>query len=54
MKRLRLPSVIDKVGLAKATIYLKIKNNQFPKPRKDGRVSYWLESDIDEWIKSSI
>lgn len=54
MKRLRMKQVIEKVGLSRSMIYLKIKNNEFPKPRKDGRMSYWLDTDIDEWIKLSM
>lgn len=50
LKRLRLPQVADKVGLQKTAIYEKIKGGVFPKPKKDGKVSYWLSTDIDNWI----
>jgi len=27
-----------------------LKNGTFPKGRKDGRITYWLESEIQRWI----
>lgn len=48
---LRLPRVMEKTGLKRATIYLHIKQNTFPKQIKIGtRAVAWLESDIDAWI----
>ena len=48
---LRLPKVMEKKGLKRATIYLHIKQNTFPKQFKIGqRAVAWLESDIDAWI----
>lgn len=54
---LRLPAVIHKTGLARATIYdwLNPKSQRydptFPKKRKLGKQSVgWLESEIDEWL----
>lgn len=48
---LRLPKVMEKTGLKRATIYLHIKQNTFPKQFKIGqRAVAWLESDIDAWI----
>lgn len=50
MKRLRMPEVIEKTGWKKPTIYKYIKLGQFPEPMKDGRISYWFENEIDDWI----
>jgi prophage regulatory protein len=48
---LRLPQVMDLVGLRKTTIYQRIKDNDFPPPVKLGaRASGWLQRDIDAWI----
>lgn len=52
IKRLRMPQIIEKTGWKRPTIYKKIKHGEFPKPKKDGRTSYWLATDIDEWIIS--
>jgi len=54
---LRFPKTIKKVGLSKSTIYLKIKNNQFPKPillGNGGRSVGFIESEIDDWIQQRI
>lgn len=50
LKRLRLPQVIEKTGWKKTDIYDKIKKGEFPKQKKDGRTTYWLSTDIDDWI----
>lgn len=48
---LRLPKVMEKTGLKRATIYLHIKQKTFSKQFKIGqRAVAWLESDIDAWI----
>jgi len=50
-KILRLPQVLDKVGLKKSAIYNRIKAGQFPPPIKLGtHASGWLESDVQNWI----
>jgi prophage regulatory protein len=52
MNILRMKQLIGKVGLAKPTIYRKIKQGSFPKPFAigDGRAAGLLENDIDAWI----
>ena len=48
---LRLPAVAHRVGLSRSTIYLRIKQNTFPKPiNLGGRAVGWLESDVEEWL----
>lgn len=52
---LRLPEVIGRVGLRRASIYLHISKGSFPKPISLGaRAVGWLESDIDGWIAARI
>lgn len=47
---LRLPEVTRRVGMVRSTIYQKIAEGQFPPPVKLGpRLSFWLESDIEDW-----
>ena len=54
-KVLRLPSVIDKSGLSRSTIYLRIKKGDFPKSISLGdRAVGWLEKDIDDWLDQKI
>lgn len=57
VKVLRIPDVVNKIGIAKSTIYdwLNAKSPRhdpdFPKPYPLGRQSVgWLESELDEWI----
>lgn len=53
-KIIRLPQVRELVGLGKTAIYDKIKDGQFPKPLKLGRVSGWLEGDVVAWINKQV
>ncbi len=47
---LRMPDVIDQVGLNRTTIYKFIAEGRFPAPRKIGRVSVWSEQEVQQWI----
>jgi len=49
---IRLPEVVEKVGLGKSTVWLWVKQHKFPKPIKlSARVTVWKESDINKWIE---
>lgn len=55
LKLLRISDVIALTGLPKSTIYLKIKNREFPTQLSIGvRSVAWLENEIQEWIASNI
>ncbi|MDY0134232.1 MAG: AlpA family phage regulatory protein [Atribacterota bacterium] len=47
---IRFPEVKHKSGLCRTAIYTRIANGDFPAPRKLGRVSVWVEAEIDRWI----
>ena len=50
---LRLPQVIERIGLSKPSIYRLMKAGQFPRPVKLGsRASGWRVDELDEWAKS--
>jgi prophage regulatory protein len=52
---LRLPDVIKRTGLSRSSIYLRIKNNQFPRQISLGvKAVGWVESEIQEWIDQHI
>lgn len=56
LRILRMDEVMDRVGLERSTIYLKISLGVFPRPVKLGNKgpkspSRWLEHEIDEWIE---
>ncbi len=48
---IRLPQVIERVGLKKSAIYKMIAAGVFPKQLKLGFASGWLESEIKAWIE---
>ncbi|MBN3822288.1 AlpA family phage regulatory protein [Burkholderia sp. Ac-20384] len=49
---IRLPQVLELVGLGKTTIYALMKGDEFPQPRKVRNVSLWVESEVQSWIRS--
>lgn len=50
---LRLPAVIDIVGMKRTAIYDWIKAGKFPAPvQLGGRAVAWKESEIAEWQES--
>lgn len=53
---LRLPEVLSKVGISKATLYDKIKRGEFPGPIKlfGGPNVAWRQSDILAWMQEQI
>jgi prophage regulatory protein len=55
LKVLRLPAVMEKTGLRRATVYLLMTKGLFPSNFKIGsRAAGWLESDINEWIMDCV
>lgn len=53
-KIIRLPEVMQRVGLSRATIYNKVKDGSFPAQIKLGRLSGWVESEVQTWISNQI
>lgn len=54
-KLLRLPEVINRTGLPRSTIYLKIAQGTFPQPITLGERSVaWIENEIATWIEMRI
>ena len=51
---IRLPHVKQMVGLGTTAIYDRIKQGSFPKPIKLGRMSMWVESEVQKWIAERI
>jgi prophage regulatory protein len=48
---LRLPDVISRVGLKRASIYQYITRGAFPRPVSLGaRAVGWIEHEIDAWL----
>ena len=54
-KFLRLPSVIDKVGLSRSQIYKLIQQGEFPEPVKIGpKISVWIEEKLEVWMDAQV
>ena len=52
---IRLPNVLNRTGLARSTIYLRISEGEFPRPISIGkRAVAWLESEIDDWLDQHV
>ena len=54
LRFIRLPQVKAMVGLGTTAIYDKIKKGKFPRQVKLGRVSGWVESEVQDWINQQI
>ena len=48
----RLPGLKAKVKLSRSAIYSLMGQGLFPKPITIGRSIAWVDSEIDDWIKS--
>jgi prophage regulatory protein len=52
-KALRLPTVIERTGLSRSSIYRLVQLGRFPAPVKlSERASAWRESDVVAWLES--
>ncbi|MEX0943206.1 MAG: AlpA family transcriptional regulator [Pseudomonadales bacterium] len=52
---LRLPEVKARTGLSRSSIYLRMANNEFPRPVSlGGRAVGWVEVDIENWLAEKI
>ena len=52
-KILRLPAVLDRVGLGKTAVYAAIRRGDFPKPiQLSARAVGWRRDEVAEWISS--
>lgn len=51
LRLIRLPEVLNRIGISKTNVYRLIPEGKFPKPVRLGPNSVaWLEEDIDAWI----
>lgn len=52
---LRLPTVKERTGLSRSTIYLRISNGTFPSSISlGGRAVGWVSDEIQLWIEQQI
>jgi prophage regulatory protein len=49
----RLPEVMHRTGLSRATIYRKASRGEFPHQiQLSANVVAWYESDVDQWMSN--
>ena len=48
---LRLPAVMNLVGLRRSAVYSRCADGRMPPPRHLGRAAVWPSDEIDEWIR---
>lgn len=52
---LRLPDVLERTGLSRSTIYVRLAEGRFPRPvALGGRAVGWIEAEVDEWVRDRI
>ncbi len=52
---LRLPEVLARTGLSRATIYVRMGQDRFPRPVSLGaRAVGWIEAEVEGWIRDRI
>ena len=52
---LRLPEVLERTGLSRSTIYVRLAAGCFPQPVSlGGRAVGWIEAEVDEWVRERI
>jgi len=52
---LRLPEVVSRTGLPRASIYQQMAQGSFPKPiALSVRSRGWIESEVKDWIEERI
>ncbi len=49
-RRLRKPEVLKLIGYENRTFYRRIAAGHFPKPEKDGRMSFWRLSQVQKFL----
>ena len=52
---LRIPEIVQRTGMSKATVYNRINQGLFPKQIPIGaNLVVWLESDVQKWMQEQI
>lgn len=47
---IRIKEVLGTIGLGKTTLYALMKDGDFPSPRRVGKLSLWVESEVQAWV----
>ncbi len=50
---LRLPEVLDRIGMKRSSLYKRVNDGEFPRQISlGGRIVGWRESEVNAWIES--
>lgn len=53
VRLIRLPEVIERVGIKRSMIYRLMGEGRFPRSRSLGaKCALWVESEIDDWVNA--
>ena len=50
IRLIKLPAVLDRSGGSKSEFYRLVNANKAPAPIHRGRLVYWVEEEIDNWL----
>jgi prophage regulatory protein len=54
-KLLRIEGVLERVPVSPSQLYVMIGKRNFPRPvHLGGQASFWVESEVDDWIQVQI
>lgn len=53
-KLIRLPAVLERVGLGRTAVLDRVKAGSFPSPVKIGRATMWSESEVSAWVVAQV
>jgi prophage regulatory protein len=52
MELYKIKELVELLKISRATIYRKVSENEFPKPIKIGRGTFWRKEDITNWLQN--
>lgn len=50
----RLPEVLAAIGVSERTLYEMMKRGDFPRPAKIGKMSVWVDEEIEAWQQARL
>jgi prophage regulatory protein len=54
-RMLRLPTVEERTGISRSSIYRAMEKDGFPRPARVGRRAVaWVESEVEGWIERKL
>ncbi|WP_425962750.1 helix-turn-helix transcriptional regulator [Rhizobium nepotum] len=54
MRFLRIKQVLDRVPLCRTTIWRMSEKGEFPRRVQIGSSTFWVESEVDQWMRERV